>query len=209
MGAPAAPVAPVDPLTGVEAARFGIYVHFPYCLSKCPYCDFASTAAREVPEERYARAVLRELEMRLSARPELAGRRAQSLYFGGGTPSLWSARHVAGVLESLAARVGLEAGAEVTLEAAQAAARLCALNVLAQVKAAAGDWSHVKRCVRVCGYVSSAPDFFEQPKVLDGASDLMVQALGDAGKHARSALGVLALRGNVPVVIDAIFELAG
>jgi enamine deaminase RidA (YjgF/YER057c/UK114 family) len=101
-------------------------------------------------------------------------------------------------------------GAEVTLEAAQAAARLCGLNVLAQVKAAAGgDWSRVKRCVRVCGYVSSAPDFFEQPKVVDGASDLMVQALGDAGKHARSALGVLALRGNVPVIIDAIFELAG
>ena len=54
--------APVDPLTGVEAARFGVYVHFPYCLSKCPYCDFASTAAREVPEERYARAVLRDTE---------------------------------------------------------------------------------------------------------------------------------------------------
>jgi enamine deaminase RidA (YjgF/YER057c/UK114 family) len=100
-------------------------------------------------------------------------------------------------------------GAEVTLEAAQAAARLCGLNVLAQVKAAVnGDWSRVKRCVRICGYVSSAPDFFEQPKVVDGASDLLVQALGDAGKHARSALGVLALRGNVPVVIDAIFELA-
>ena len=100
-------------------------------------------------------------------------------------------------------------GAEVTLEAAQAAARMCGLNVLAQVKAAAGgDWSRVRRCVRVCGYVSSAPDFFEQPKVVDGASDLMVQALGDAGKHARSALGVLALRGNVPVVIDAIFEIA-
>ena len=100
-------------------------------------------------------------------------------------------------------------GAEVTLEVAQAAARLCGLNVLAQVKAAVGgDWSRVKRCVRICGYVSSAPDFFEQPKVLDGCSDLTVQALGEAGRHARSALGVAALRGNVPVVIDAIFELA-
>jgi len=100
-------------------------------------------------------------------------------------------------------------GAEVSLEAAQAAARLCALNVLAQAKAAvAGDWSRIRGCARLCGYVSSAPDFFEQPKVLDGASDLIVQALGDAGKHARSALGVLALRGNVPVVIDAVFELA-
>lgn len=100
-------------------------------------------------------------------------------------------------------------GAEVTLEAAQAAARLCGLNILAQVRAAAsGDWSRVKRCVRLCGYVSSTPDFFEQPKVLDGCSDLMVQALGDAGRHTRSALGVIALRGNVPVVLDAIFELA-
>ena len=100
-------------------------------------------------------------------------------------------------------------GAEVTLESAQSAARLCGLNVLAQVKAAvAGDWSRVKRCVRICGYVSSAPGFYEQPKVLDGASDLMVQAFGDAGRHARSALGVAALRGNVPIVVDAIFEIA-
>jgi enamine deaminase RidA (YjgF/YER057c/UK114 family) len=100
-------------------------------------------------------------------------------------------------------------GAEVTVENAQAAARLCGLNILAQVNAAVGgDWSRVKCCVRICGYVNSAPGFFEQPKVLDGASDLMVHALGDAGKHARSALGVVALRGNVPVVVDAIFELA-
>jgi len=112
------------------------------------------------------------------------------------------------VVDGKYAAVG-RVGAEVPLEAAQAAARLCALNVLAQVKAAAGgDWSRVARCVRLCGYVSSAPDFFEQPKVLDGASDLMVQALGDAGRHARSALGVYALRGNVPVVIDAVFEIA-
>ena len=100
-------------------------------------------------------------------------------------------------------------GAEVTVEDAQAAARLCALNILAQVRAAVGgDWSRVARCARLCGYVSSAPGFFDQPKVLDGASDLMVHALGDAGKHARSALGAAALRGNVPVVVDAIFELA-
>ena len=100
-------------------------------------------------------------------------------------------------------------GADVTLEAAQAAARLCALNILAQVKAAVvGDWSRVRSCVRLCGYVSSAPDFYDQPRVLDGASDLIVAALGDAGKHARSAMGAAVLRGNVPVVIDAIFELA-
>ena len=100
-------------------------------------------------------------------------------------------------------------GNEVTVEDAQAAARLCGLNVLAQVKSAvAGDWSRLKSCVRICGYVSSAPDFFDQPKVLDGCSDLMVQALGEAGRHSRSALGVAALRGNVPAAVDAIFELA-
>ena len=99
-------------------------------------------------------------------------------------------------------------GNEVTVEDAQSAARLCGLNILAQVKAAVGgDWSRVKRCVRICGYVSSAPGFFEQPKVLDGCSDLMVQVLGEAGRHSRSALGVAALRGNVPVAVDAIFEL--
>lgn len=99
-------------------------------------------------------------------------------------------------------------GAEVTLEAAQEAAKLCGLNVLAQAKAAAGgDWMRIRRCVRLCGYVSSAPDFFEQPQVLDGASGLMVLALGDAGRHSRSAIGVAALRGNVPVVVDAVFEL--
>ena len=83
-----APAAPVDALTGIEAARFGIYVHFPYCLSKCPYCDFASTAAKEVPEARYAKAVRRELALVLEQWPALHGRRAQSLYLGGGTPSL-------------------------------------------------------------------------------------------------------------------------
>ena len=101
------------------------------------------------------------------------------------------------------------AGNEVTIEDAQAAARLCGLNILAQVKSAvAGDWSRVKSCVRICGYISSAPGFFEQPRVLDGCSDLMVQALGEAGRHARSALGVAALRGNVPVAVNAIFELS-
>ncbi|HYV45200.1 MAG TPA: radical SAM family heme chaperone HemW [Myxococcaceae bacterium] len=117
-----APAAPVDALTGIEAARFGIYVHFPYCLSKCPYCDFASTAAKEVPEARYAKAVRRELTLALERWPALRRRRAQSLYLGGGTPSLWGVGHVAGVVEALAAEVGLEAGAEVTLEANPGAA---------------------------------------------------------------------------------------
>jgi enamine deaminase RidA (YjgF/YER057c/UK114 family) len=99
-------------------------------------------------------------------------------------------------------------GAEVSLTDAVAAARVCGLNVLAQVKAAVnGDWGRLQRCVRLCGYVSSAADFYDQPKVVDGASDLMVAVLGPAGRHSRSAMGAYVLRANVPVVVDAVFEL--
>jgi putative oxygen-independent coproporphyrinogen III oxidase len=112
-----APDAPVDSWTGMSAARFGVYVHFPYCLSKCPYCDFASVAAKQVPEERYASAILRELEQRLETEPALRGRRAESIYFGGGTPSLWAPAFVERVLEGIRGRLNLAAGAEVTLEA--------------------------------------------------------------------------------------------
>ncbi len=111
------PRAPIDPLTGIEAARFTLYLHFPYCLSKCPYCDFASTAARQVPEARYADAVLRELELRLSSRPALSGRTLDAVFLGGGTPSLWEPGHVARVLGGVFARLPLAEGAEVTLEA--------------------------------------------------------------------------------------------
>ncbi len=109
------PAAPTDPLTGLSAAAKGVYVHFPYCLSKCPYCDFASTAAKVVPEERYAKALRRELTHRAQA---WGGRgAAESVFFGGGTPSLWDPRWVGEVLEALAREVGISAGAEVTLEA--------------------------------------------------------------------------------------------
>jgi enamine deaminase RidA (YjgF/YER057c/UK114 family) len=101
-------------------------------------------------------------------------------------------------------------GEAVTPQQAHAAARLCAVNVLAQVKAACkGDWSRVVKCVRVCGYISAAPDFFEFPKVLDGCSDLLVEVLGDAGKHVRTVMGVSGLRFNVPIVVDAVFEIRG
>ncbi|MGQ0504327.1 MAG: radical SAM family heme chaperone HemW [Myxococcaceae bacterium] len=106
------PEAPIDPLTGLSAARFGVYIHFPYCLSKCPYCDFASTAAKQVPEARYARAIRTELERRQEAHPP-----AQSVFLGGGTPSLWSPQYVGEVLDAVAREVGITEGAEVTLEA--------------------------------------------------------------------------------------------
>jgi oxygen-independent coproporphyrinogen-3 oxidase len=108
--------APIDVYTGVPAARFGLYLHFPYCLTKCPYCDFAVAVVRQIPEERYAAAVLAELDMRLAAEPSLRGRTLESLFLGGGTPSLWHPRHVARVLEGVAARLPVAAGAEVSLE---------------------------------------------------------------------------------------------
>jgi putative oxygen-independent coproporphyrinogen III oxidase len=108
---------PIDPLTGIAAARFGLYVHFPYCLSKCPYCDFAVAVVRQVPEERYARAVLAELDARLAAEPSMRGRPLESIFLGGGTPSIWHPRWVAHVLEGVAARLPVAPGAEVSLEA--------------------------------------------------------------------------------------------
>ncbi|MBI3185450.1 MAG: radical SAM family heme chaperone HemW [Myxococcales bacterium] len=90
---------------------FGVYVHFPYCLSKCPYCDFASVAARVVPGERYAKAVAAELSMRK------VDRAAQSVYLGGGTPSLWEPGPLAGLLGEIFRRFEVEPSVEVTLEA--------------------------------------------------------------------------------------------
>jgi putative oxygen-independent coproporphyrinogen III oxidase len=106
------PSASLDPITGVEAARLGLYVHFPYCLSKCPYCDFASTVSKRVPQERYAQAVLSELDLRPSPTAPV-----ESIFFGGGTPSLWEPRHVGEVLEGISKRLSIAPGAEVTLEA--------------------------------------------------------------------------------------------
>jgi oxygen-independent coproporphyrinogen-3 oxidase len=101
----------------MSAARFGVYVHFPYCLSKCPYCDFSSTSVRQIPEDRYARAVARELQLRAGAAPALRGRRAESVYLGGGTPSLWDPSFVGAVLEAVERAIGFAEGLEITLEA--------------------------------------------------------------------------------------------
>ena len=92
-------------------------------------------------------------------------------------------------------------------EGAQAA-RLCALNIIAQVKAACGgDLDRVVRCVKLGAFVNSTPDFGDQPKVVNGASDLMVEVFGDAGRHARFAVGTANLPFGVAVEVDAIFEI--
>lgn len=98
-------------------------------------------------------------------------------------------------------------GADVSVEDGYQAARLCAINLIAQIKAAAGDLSRVARIVRLGGFVASTPDFTDQPKVVNGASDLMVAVFGDAGRHARSAVACPALPFGVPVEVEAIVEL--
>ncbi|MGQ0677040.1 MAG: RidA family protein [Rhodospirillales bacterium] len=100
-------------------------------------------------------------------------------------------------------------GREFSVEQGQQAARLCALNILAQAKAACGgDLDKVKRCCKVGGFVNCPPDFSDHPKVINGASDLLVQVLGEAGKHARFAVGAGSLPLGVAVEVDAVFELA-
>lgn len=97
---------------------------------------------------------------------------------------------------------------EADMDGGRAAARQCAINIIAQIKAALGELDRVKRVVKLVGFVNSAPDFTDQPKVINGASDLLVEVFGDAGRHARSAVGVAALPFNVSVEIEAVVEFA-
>ncbi len=99
-------------------------------------------------------------------------------------------------------------GEDLTVDDGYQAARLCGLNLLAQAKAAAGgDLDKIKRVVKLGGFVNSGPDFSNQPEVINGASDLMVDVFGDNGKHARFAVSAGSLPRNVAVEIDGIFEL--
>ena len=96
-------------------------------------------------------------------------------------------------------------GADVSLEQGQEAARLCALNILAQLRAALdGDLDRVTRIVKLGGFVNATDDFTDQPKIINGASDLMAEVFGDAGRHARSAVGVNTLPLGFAVEIDAV-----
>ena len=112
-------------------------------------------------------------------------------------------------LENGALAVKGKLGDPLTIEDGIRAARLCALNLLAQARAAAdGDLDRVRRVVRLTAFVAGAPGFTDQPKVANGASDLMVQVLGEAGRHARVAVGAPSLPLDAAVEIDGIFELA-
>ncbi len=100
-------------------------------------------------------------------------------------------------------------GESVSLEEAAGAARTAAINALSVLKSSVGGLDKVKRCVRIEGYVSSAQDFIDQPKVLNGASNFMFEVFGEAGLHTRTAVGVNILPLNSPVEISFIFEIEG
>jgi enamine deaminase RidA (YjgF/YER057c/UK114 family) len=100
-------------------------------------------------------------------------------------------------------------GADMTVEDGAAAARACAIALLAQLRrACGGDWSRFRKAVKLTGFVNSTPEFAEQPKVINGASDFLVAVLGDAGRHARSAVSAASLPFGVAVEIEGIFEIA-
>lgn len=100
-------------------------------------------------------------------------------------------------------------GREIGIEDGQKAARLCALNILTHLKnACGGDLDRVKRVVRLGGFVNCTPEFIDQPQVVNGASNLMAEVFGDAGRHARAAVGVASLPFGVAVEVEAMFEIA-
>jgi enamine deaminase RidA (YjgF/YER057c/UK114 family) len=98
-------------------------------------------------------------------------------------------------------------GADVTLERGVLAARQCGINLLSVARMALGDLDTIARVIRLGGFVNSQPDFEQGPAVLNGASDLMVAAFGDRGRHVRTTVGVAALPGAAAVEVDAIFEI--
>ena len=136
------------------------------------------------------------------------------------TPAAPAANYVAFVLEggllSVSGQLPMEngavavkgkLGAGISLEEGQRAAKLCAVNILAQAQAALGDLRRVRRCIKLCAFVASTPDFVEQHKVVNGASDLIAGILGEAGKHARVAVGVPCLPLDAAVEVDALFAI--
>jgi enamine deaminase RidA (YjgF/YER057c/UK114 family) len=100
-------------------------------------------------------------------------------------------------------------GADMDVAAGAAAARTCALALIAQAQAALGDLDRVARVVKLTGFVNSTADFIDQPEVINGASDLMVAVFGEAGRHARSAVSAVSLPRGVAVEIEAVFAVTG
>ena len=149
-----------------------------------------------------AEAKLRELDITLKDvqvagdRPLVPYVRTGNLLFLSGSGPTWAGKTWSGQL-----------GKEYTTEQGYEAARGCALNLLSAARSAVGSLDKVKRIVKVLGMVNSAPGFSQQPQVINGCSDLLVQLFGEAGRHARSAVGMAGLPSNIPVEIEMILEV--
>jgi enamine deaminase RidA (YjgF/YER057c/UK114 family) len=123
--------------------------------------------------------------------------RSGSLLFVSGQVSLWSGARFVG-----------KVGSDLTIEEGQKAARVCAINILANLKGTLGSLDKVGRIVKLVGFVNCTPDFADPHKVVNGCSDLLTEVLGDRGKHARSAIGVASLPLGAAVEAEAIVEIA-
>ena len=148
-----------------------------------------------------AEAKLRELGIELKTvemgnRPLIPFVLTGNLLFLSGNGPNWAGKHWSG-----------QVGSDYTVEQGYEAARGCGLNLLSAAKFALGDLGRVRRVVKLLGMVNSAPGFTEQPQVINGCSDLLVSIWGEKGRHARSAVGMAALPGNIPVEIEMILEV--
>lgn len=146
---------------------------------------------------------LRELGITLPEAAMPAANYVPTVETGG---QLWIAGQVP-VLDGKLQYVG-KVGGDVSDDDGVAAARLCGLNILAQAKATLGDLDRVERVIKLVGFVNGAPDFVAFPKIINGASDLMVDVFGENGKHARSAVGAGGLPFNVAVEVEAVLAIA-
>jgi len=178
----------VDAFTGMSAARRGLYVHFPWCLAKCPYCDFAVAVQKRIPEARYTDGLLAELALRLAARPAWADAPLDSVYLGGGTPSLWAPALVARLLDAVRTQLRLRPDAEVTLEAnpeVADAARLAGYRASGVNRLSLGVQSFDAGTLRALGR-AHAP----------GDAGAAVRAAGDAGFDNVSVDLILGVQGQ-------------
>jgi len=169
--------------------------HFPILLL---FCSLAGTAAATTPEARLA-----ELGIELPDVPAAianyvpAVRSGNLVFLAGQIAKGDDGKFLTG-----------KVGANLTIEQGAAAARICAIQLIAVLKAEVGDLAKVKRIVRVGGFVNCTDDFTQQPKVVNGASDLLVAVFGEAGRHARAAVGVNSLPAGAPVEIELVAEIA-
>ncbi len=145
---------------------------------------------------------LKDLKLELPAAPPLGGvyvpvKRVGNLLFTAGQ----------GCTKGGIPVVKGKAGTEVTIDEAQEAARICTLNILSILHSFTGDLNRIKGVVKILGFVASAPGFNDQPKVMNAASQMFVDIFGEAGRHARSAIGTNELPGDITVEIEGIFEI--